>query len=321
MRIRKKISTKIILSIITINLVILIALGTIISLLIYTNVGNMSSNYAMSQVNANIAQIEQEFKSIEALVKGLSAEIAVDINVADGKKNINYLLEYCDRYQEKLISLGEKTQVTNSIFVYFNHNLFNNVADCWVYGENPSSLKRQATTAQDYSETFHDWYNIPIDEGKDLWTFPYAIKDGSLMTSYVTPIEKDGQIIGLIGMDLSLKHIGDNLKEIILYDTGYLYIMSANGDVIVHPKIDWLDTDGDGKYDTPPNLLDTGDYQFILDHMSSHDASYINYKRHDGHEVFSAYGHLSNGWIVGSSIPKAEVMDLVRYLIFIFSVG
>lgn len=311
-----KIATKILVSIIVVNVVIVLALGSIIGFLVRTNVSDLSSKYTQTQVDSNINEIDQNFLTIEKLVDGIAAEIAVDVDVNKGKSDIQYLRSFCDSYEEKLRQVGLNTKVTNSIYVYFNNSYFGDTADCWVYSK---SFERQPMIEKDYYKDYHEWYNAPVDKGITEWTFPYAGTSGgtigSLITSYVKPIMKDNQIIGMVGSDLDLADVSKMISSITLYKTGYLYMMDAKGDVIVHKNIPWLDSDNDGNKDKAQNILSQGKYQFLLDDMAAHDKNSVEYKRSDGVSVVAAYGHLVNGWVIGSSIPTSEVYAINNMII------
>ncbi len=315
-KVRGRIAVKIILSIIMINIIALSIAGGSVVRMVQADVGSLSRIYAESQVEANVNEIDQSFKSIESLVQSLSAQVGTRVDVNKGKQNIRYLRDLCDEFEGELRAVGRQTQLTNSIYLIFNYEYFGDMADCWVFTKD---FVRQETFERDYLDEYHEWYNAPVDEGISKWTTPYAgttsATAGMLITSYVTPIKKDGQIIGMIGMDLNLADVSNQLSSIKLYDTGYLYMMTAGGDVIVHPRIPWKDTDNDGNKDASVNILSTGDYQFLLDDMAANDHNVLEYKLDDGADVIAAYGHLSNGWIIGSSIPKDEVNTISKKLI------
>ena len=49
------------------------------------------------------------------------------------------------------------------------------------------------------------WYYIPIENGKETWINPYYNKNMSEeIISYVIPIILDDQVIGVVGMDISM---------------------------------------------------------------------------------------------------------------------
>lgn len=313
---RGRIAVKIILSIIMINVIALSVVGGSVVKMVKVDVGSLSRNYAESQVKANVNEIDQSFKSIESLVQGLSADIGKRVDVTKGKQDISYLRDLCDDLEVELSAVGKQTQVTDSIYVIFDNKLFGDVADCWVYSKD---FVREETLELDYFDDYYEWYNKPVDEGITEWTLPYAgtttVTAGMLLTSYVTPIKKGDQIIGMIGMDLNLADISENLSSVKLYDTGYLYMLTPDGNVVVHPRISWEDTDNDGYKDTSVSVLSAGDYQFLLDDMTANDHNVLDYKRDDGVSVIAAYEHLSNGWIIGSSIPEDEANKIDKKLI------
>ncbi len=320
---RKKIATKILTSIILVNVVVVLLFGGIVGSLLKSNVGKLSEDYAYSQVEASVNKIDEKFNLIKAMVDELTAEIAVEVDVDKGMQDIQYLRDFCDNYESKLRAIGLKTNMTDSIYVYFNNGLFGDVADCWVYSKD---FVRQPTIELDYFKDYYEWYNVPIDEGVAKWTFPYAGTSGGsmgiLITSYVAPIIKDGQVIGMMGMDLNLADISDTLMNMTLYDTGYLYMIDPEGNVIVHKNIPWTDSDGDGNGDTTVSINEYGDFQTLLKDMSQKDSDIIEYKQDNNVSVISAFGHLSNGWIIASSIPKSEVNAIVNLiLLIVFGIG
>jgi methyl-accepting chemotaxis protein len=317
----KRISSKIMRSIVLVNLIVVVLIGGILYYLMNSQVANEFSEIATLKVNSEINKIDQSFKQIESITKGLSARIAMEVDVNRAKNDINYLRDYTDDIALQLTAIGEKTQITNSLFVYFNVQMFGDAADAWVYGDN---FERQDMIGKDYYDAPHEWYDLPVKDGVTRWTFPYAVVSGdaagNLVTSFVTPIEKDGEIIGLVGLDLDLALVQASLNEIQLFDTGYLYMMAPTGETIVHPRVPWEDTDGDGSPDTPVNILDLGDFQFLLDEFNDNQDGLTNYKRDDGKSVIAAYGHLSNGWVVSSSIPENEVLAVVKNVILVILV-
>ena len=57
---------------------------------------------------------------------------------------------------------------------------------------------------------------------------PY-LYDGVLMTSYITPIERDGKFIGIGGVDRSLTAIDKSVSRVKVLDSGYGLLVSRTG--------------------------------------------------------------------------------------------
>ena len=73
-----------------------------------------------------------------------------------------------------------------------------------------------------------DYWNIPKDTGRDTIMEPY-LYDGVLMTSYITPIERDGKFIGIGGVDRSLTAIDKAVSRVKVLDSGYGLLVSRTG--------------------------------------------------------------------------------------------
>lgn len=305
----KKIAGKIMKSILLVNLISLVAISTIVIVLLNGNVADESKKMAQIQVQSNVNAFEQGFSDIESAVNVLVNDVKAEIDVSKAKANKSYLNDYKADLSKRLIAIGENTDLTRSIYVYFNVGLFNQEVDMWALELDDGSFEIQDSFGMDYYDTYAPWYHEPIDNQATLWTFPYTSETGGTITSYVTPIMIDGEAIGLVGMDLYLDDIKETLNNTVLFESGYLYMMHPDGRVLAHQKVDFGE-----------NILDQGDYKSLLDEFGSKDSGFTTYDRDDGESVVAAYSHLDNGWIVASSIPEKEVLKIVRSLILIMVV-
>lgn len=311
----KKISAKIMMAILLVNIISLVVIGTIVGVLVNDRVGEQSKDGAETQISESINEYEQYFSDIESAVSVIVNSVYADVDVSKAERDKAYLQDYKKELVERLITLGENADLSRSIYVYFDAEQFGQEVDVWVLKQEDGSYELQDSFGYDYYLDYNTWYTEPVINGETMWTFPYVSSAGGLITSYVTPIVVNGDPIGMVGMDLYLDDVEKLLSETTLFGSGYLYLMHPDGRTIIHPRLPWEDSDGDGSPDTPKNMLEVGDYQFLLDEMNANDSGFISYKRDDGQSVIAAYGHLNNGWIVGSSIPEREVIGIVYFLI------
>ena len=79
-----------------------------------------------------------------------------------------------------------------------------------------------------------EYWNIPKDTGRDTIMEPY-LYDGVLMTSYITPIKRGGQFIGIGGVDRSLTAIDEELSRVKVLDSGYGLLVSRTGIFVSAP--------------------------------------------------------------------------------------
>lgn len=303
------ISSKIAISIIVLNLLILTTVTVIVGLIVQDNVGSQSENNAKTEVSRYANQFDKKFKEVEGVVNALATSMASTTDVERLKNDDAYLETFEQEYINILKNMGEGLGLTNSIYVYYNAAFFNKEIDMWVYDDGSGFSHMSSLGDVESYETTGAWYTDPIVNGTTQWSFPYAAAEtNELITSFTTPIISDGQIIGLAGMDVPLTDISATLNEITLYETGYLYLIAPNGDIIEHSRIPWVDG-------TTKNMNDVGDFQWLIQDMSENQSNFTSYIRDDGQKVVAAYDHLENGWVLGSSIPQKEVYAIINLIV------
>jgi len=103
-----------------------------------------------------------------------------------------------------------------------------------------------------------DYYNVSRKTAKEAIIEPYYYTIGNksvLMTSLTVPVTRDGQVIGVAGVDLELSDIQSMAAKIKPFGDGVAVVFSNNGSIIAHPDPSRLgknmqDTEGDiaGRY-------------------------------------------------------------------------
>jgi len=56
-----------------------------------------------------------------------------------------------------------------------------------------------------------------------------------MMTSYVTPIMRDGKRVGAVGIDLALRDLEARTKAVKVLDSGYAYVTTDKGLLVSLP--------------------------------------------------------------------------------------
>ncbi|QXI29919.1 methyl-accepting chemotaxis protein [Pseudomonas vanderleydeniana] len=87
-----------------------------------------------------------------------------------------------------------------------------------------------------YDPRARPWYKTAQNSSGSALTEPYIdLASGQLVISIVASVRKAGQEIGVVGGDLSLKAIADSLNTLNLDGSGYAFLVSADGKILVHP--------------------------------------------------------------------------------------
>lgn len=95
--------------------------------------------------------------------------------------------------------------------------------------------------SDNYQYFFVDWYLMPQLLGKPCWTEPYmdldvATNTSEMVTSYCQTItDKQGQLIGVINISLSLNWLSQTISAVKPYPNSYSIMIGRGGTYFVHP--------------------------------------------------------------------------------------
>ncbi|WP_094229157.1 histidine kinase dimerization/phosphoacceptor domain -containing protein [Methanolobus psychrotolerans] len=85
-----------------------------------------------------------------------------------------------------------------------------------------------------------DYYQLPKKTESEVLTEPYYY-EGVFIVSYVSPIMKNGEFIGIGGVDVSLNYLDEEISEVKAFDTGYAFMTGNTGILVSHPtNKDWI---------------------------------------------------------------------------------
>ncbi len=94
---------------------------------------------------------------------------------------------------------------------------------------------------QHYEYFYMDWYQIPKMLEEAYWTEPYYDEGGgeALMATYSVPFYyvRNGQneFAGIATVDINLGWLTDIVAEVNIFESGYAFMLSANGMAVTHP--------------------------------------------------------------------------------------
>ena len=80
------------------------------------------------------------------------------------------------------------------------------------------------------------WYYEPIDSGHPVWLSPYTNRNiNSYMITYAAPVYVQGEILGVVGMDMNMSTIL-GIIENIDYENATCFLTDARGNLIYHSE-------------------------------------------------------------------------------------
>lgn len=157
-------------------------------------------------------------------------------------------------------------------------------------------------------EGIGDYYQLPKKRKKESVLNPYLYPIQGvdvLLTSLVVPIlDEDGRFLGIAGLDLALNDLQAMVREVTIYETGYLNFLSNNGTIVASKRSDFI-----GK-----NIREvTRSEAYVQGALSDGDFNIADVSAETGktvlvHGVAVEIGYSGTFWTVATHIPKDEIM-------------
>lgn len=109
------------------------------------------------------------------------------------------------------------------------------------YGMEDASLTilPKVDLGKDFDATTRDWYKTAKAAPQQvIWTAPYVdAATGNDTISAAKAVQKQGQVMGVVGADISLTAMTKELQQTKLDFEGFSMLVDANGQLMVHPEV------------------------------------------------------------------------------------
>ncbi|MBH8610063.1 methyl-accepting chemotaxis protein [Pseudomonas mohnii] len=90
--------------------------------------------------------------------------------------------------------------------------------------------------AADYDPRARGWYKAATGAQQTIVTEPYiAASSGKLVITVATPVQRQGQMIGVAGADIDLSSVSAIINSLNFGGHGHAFIVSADGKILIHP--------------------------------------------------------------------------------------
>ena len=217
----------------------------IISLIFILVIRNNLFNEVESRFFNSIEKSTQDYSSL------LEVKLSSISNIANSHF-INHLKNIDNLTEEDVFKILENS-LDNDTLIYgasvkfdaaFNGNL--RASLLYAYRDKGSYnriyLKNNTTKYNNYFSNSFDWWTIPKNTGKDLWTSPYFDEGvgNSLMITYAHPFYNNNTFNGITSIDIRLKDITKllliNEKSIDGQYDPNLFILNTTDSVIIYSE-------------------------------------------------------------------------------------
>ena len=157
-----------------------------------------------------------------------------------------------------------------------------------------------------------DWYQMPKELGKPVWSEPYFDEGAGniMMSTYSVPFYnyKDGKQIftGIVTADISLEWLMETIKKISSHQSSYSFLISRNGIFVSHPNKDYIMRES--IFSIAEANHDNGLREIGRD-MIRGGKGFVTLKNHfAGQKAWMYYAPLpSLGWSIGVVFPEERL--------------
>ena len=170
-----------------------------------------------------------------------------------------------------------------------------------------------------YEYFYWDWYQIPKELDRPVWTEPYYDEGAGeiVMATYSVPFYKtvsgERKFMGVVTADISLSWLEKIVTSIKIAQTGYGFLLTKNGTFVTHPDSDLI------MNETIFSVAEArGDSQMreLGRRMIKGQSGFVPFESLiTGKQCWMVYAPLSaSGWSLGVLFPQDELMADISHL-------
>jgi methyl-accepting chemotaxis protein len=310
----KKISYKIMSAIILCALIVSLLLGSTSSLYSSKIIKKETNDKLiyMSEKYAN--EYSQMLRNIEGVSSALTSTIFSTFNLEEYNRDPNYVLTYLDKLDLVIKRTAEKTNKIQGVYFMMNPDLTGKdyfswyVKDGKLFEKNDSGFGSDDISYFDPEDEEMNYYYEPIKTKKGMWTDPCWDEDvNKNLMSYTEAVFKEDVLIGVVGFDVDMDDMKNEINSMKVYDTGYAFLLNKDYDVLIHQTLE----NGENL-----KTVNNGDYKRVVEEMEKNSSGTVNYEINGQKKIFG-YAHLSNEWIIGFEPSVKKVFQPIKKLIYL----
>ena len=220
-----------------------------------------------------------------------------------------------DHIRRRFEAAVKTIPLIDGFYIHFNEDLiqasdgfwFERQTDWPLFQEKPFSHPQKS--ADPVLQERYLWYYSPLESRSPQWIPPYRNREGGpLIISYVKPVFVNRQCVALVGIDIQMVNLVDQVKNVRIYDSGYALLFSDTGVLYYHPnyaKGTQITTLKDFGLDHSPDVFrqhDTGSRTIPVSYQ--------------GKKKQLAFTTLANGMKLGVVAPGNEIYAFQKEAIY-----
>lgn len=288
-----------------------------ISIISANNLINSNSAQIMNDVCHNAtADFNAALSRIEQAVNTMA--FYIDNNLDDFEKfktSKEYVDEFTEGLQPLLRAAARNTDSIVCAYVRYNPEFTDPESGAFLSRSNLSAPFEELVPTDfsmyEPSDLEHvGWYYIPVNNGKPIWMDPYYNANIDMnLVSYVIPLTKNGESVGIVGMDIDFSLLESLTGCENIYDDSTAVLVSTDNETVLS---------GDGlKYGDKLSVLDPdAANKELRSAMSSQESSddKLCEMAINGKKMQASFRSLRNGMKLITAASEKEINKSVNRL-------
>lgn len=307
----KKISNKIAVAMVLLTFSISLTLGILLYVQSKALIRIEAEQNLMTTLDREAKIVDSELtrvKRLSTVIKSL-VESTLDLQQADSNPDymITYKQELSQIFKRLLIDFNNV-----SAWVLFNSDVIPGTHTVSFTYENEQFIQEPEYDVIRDGYANESWWQNAITKG-EYWTSPYYWEPWNAnIITYSIPVSSSDKLIGVAGAELFLSAFQERLKNIKIYESGYVMLISDTGEEIYLPD------------DVDLQRFRTW-YSENKTHIQENPTG-LQYLQQDTGEEIVAWQMLNNGWLLLAH-PKTEemfgglaILNFITVLIILLSI-
>jgi len=201
---------------------------------IITEIGRHSRLNFQYQLLELEHEVSEPFKETVHMVEALRSLVSISFNPEafsqNPEANIYYVNYRLGGFLYEMINNSD--YITSAFFtVHPRLSNFTIVGEVYYYESDEGIVLSELFTYEEYIANDPEmlWFFGAYDSRMPFWS-PIYEDAGVTMVSYTAPVSIDGEIIGVVGVDISIEHLGELISTVQIYETGFSLLRCPHGE-------------------------------------------------------------------------------------------
>lgn len=200
-----------------------------------TNIMNLLCTREAQVLNTKLAYVEQSVNTLATYTDALAS------NAVELKNDHTHVTTLVTNIEVAALNIARSTNEAVSVYFRLNPKLYPPTAGFFLTKSENGLTRYPTTDLSRFSPSQADyvgWYHIPVNNKRPTWLNPYQNKNtDTWMISYVIPIYVDGDLLGVVGMDIDYATLTKSVEQAHVYESGYAFLATSDGRVVYHKDL------------------------------------------------------------------------------------